>query len=222
MKLRNEETINVGLRCGMSKINDVCCQFLVKLSSISYISFMKDIKKGILLIAEPFLKDPQFQRSVVLICQHQEAGTFGISLNKILPEKLSAFMNDLEDCPIPVYDGGPVSKNEVHFLHTYPSLIPGGEHIINGIYWGGDFNMATKLLKNGNINHQGIRFYLGYSGWGEFQLQQEIKEKSWLTVVGTKELVFHHEAKEIWVKAVKELGNDFLPIIHYPIDPSLN
>jgi putative transcriptional regulator len=101
-------------------------------------------------------------------------------------------------------------------------LIPGGVHIINGIYWGGDFNMATKLLKNGKINDHGIRFYLGYAGWGEFQLEQEMKEKSWLTVVGTKELVFHQEAKEIWAKAVKELGNDFLPIIHYPIDPSLN
>jgi putative transcriptional regulator len=183
---------------------------------------MKDIKKGILLIAEPFLKDPQFRRSVVLICQHQEAGTFGISINKILPQDLSVFMHDVDDCNIPVYDGGPVSKNEIHFLHIYPSLIPGGVHIINGIYWGGDFNMATKLLKNGKINDHGIRFYLGYAGWGEFQLEQEMKEKSWLTVVGTKELVFHQEAKEIWAKAVKELGNDFLPIIHYPIDPSLN
>ncbi len=192
------------------------------LHSISYISPMKNIKKGILLIAEPFLKDPQFQRSVVLICQHEQAGTFGISLNKMLRADLSTFMNDLEDSKIPVFDGGPVGRNEIHFLHQYPTQIPGGEHIINGIYWGGDFSIATSLLKNGNIKKEGIRFYLGYSGWGESQLEQEMKEKSWLTVSASKELVFHQHEKEIWAKAVKNLGEEFLPIINYPIDPSLN
>lgn len=183
---------------------------------------MNNIKKGIILIAEPFLKDPQFQRSVVLICQHEKEGTFGISLNKMLKADLSTFMNDLDDSKIPVFDGGPVGKNEIHFLHQYPTQIPGGVHIINGIYWGGDFSIAISLLKNGDINNEGIRFYLGYAGWGENQLDQEMKENSWLTVLGTKELVFHKSEKEIWAKAVKHLGEEFLPIINYPIDPSLN
>jgi putative transcriptional regulator len=183
---------------------------------------MNNIKKGIILIAEPFLKDPQFQRSVVLICQHEQDGTFGISLNKMHKADLSTFMNDLEDSKIPVFDGGPVGRNEIHFLHHYPTQIPGGVHIINGIYWGGDFSIAMSLLKNGHINKDGIRFYLGYAGWGENQLYQEMKENSWLTVLGTKELVFHLHEKEIWANAVKHLGEEFLPIINYPIDPSLN
>ena len=177
---------------------------------------------GILLIAEPFLKDPHFTRSVALICEHDQEGTVGFVLNKPFDETLDSLMSNFEGFPVPVFYGGPVQINTVHFLHQYPKLIPGGQQILKDIYWGGDFSIAMSLLKNGHINKDGIRFYLGYAGWGENQLYHEMKENSWLTVLGTKELVFHLHEKEIWANAVKHLGEEFLPIINYPIDPSLN
>ena len=112
---------------------------------------MNKIEKGILLIAEPFLKDIHFQRSVVLLCQHEEAGTFGISINMLLNNDISTYIEEFEGHNIPVYDGGPVNRNHIHFLHQYPDLIPGGEHIIDGIFWGGNYEIATTLIKNGSI-----------------------------------------------------------------------
>lgn len=222
MKIRNGLIINVGLRCKLQLWNHWHHWGDTKLFRIAYISFMKNIAKGTLLIAEPFLKDIHFQRTVVLLCEHQQTGTFGILINKILNEDISYLIEELEGLGIPLYDGGPVNRNQIHFLHQYPNLIPGGQHVTDGIYWGGDFDIAASFIKKGMIKKEGIRFYLGYSGWGENQLEDEMKEKSWLTLSGYKDLVFHKNAPQIWKKAVSDLGEEFLPMVNYPLDPSFN
>lgn len=183
---------------------------------------MVSIERGVLLIAEPFLKDTNFQRSVVLLCEHQQNGTFGITINRETEESLEDYVEDLSGEDFRVYDGGPVSRDHIHFLHLYPESIPGGQHITDGIYWGGDFDQVTQLMKRKQLDKNKIRFYLGYSGWSAQQLDEEMKEKSWLTVPANKELVFHKTPKEIWKDAVKDLGDNFLPIINYPLDPSFN
>ncbi len=183
---------------------------------------MVKIDRGILLIAEPFLKDTNFQRSVVLLCEHQQNGTFGITINRETEEMVSSYMDELPACDFPIYDGGPVSRDHIHFLHLYPESIPGGQHITDGIYWGGDFEKVAALIKKKRLDKNKIRFYLGYSGWSASQLDDEMKEKSWLTVPASKELVFHNTPKQIWKDAVKGLGGEFLPIINYPLDPSFN
>ena len=177
---------------------------------------------GILLIAEPFLKDPNFMRTVVLICEHQPEGTFGFVINKAFDHSLSELMNDMDDLDIPVFYGGPVQMDTIHFLHTVPDLIDGGVAVNNGIYWGGNFETAISLLRQGIINSENIRFFLGYSGWGEGQLTDEMKEKSWLTGTANSKLVFKVETAEIWKSALKQLGGDYEMMINYPIDPQLN
>lgn len=183
---------------------------------------MKKIAKGTLLIAEPFLKDILFQRTVVLLCEHQQTGTFGILINKLLNEDISYLVKELDGLGVPVYDGGPVNRNQIHFLHQYPDLVPGGQHIIDGIYWGGDFDIAASFIKKGLIKKECIRFYLGYSGWGEDQLKDEMKNKSWLILSACKDLVFHKNTLQIWKKAIANLGDEFLPMVNYPLDPSFN
>ena len=74
---------------------------------------------GILLIADPFLKDPNFLRTVVFICEHQDGGTMGFVLNKQYNRTLDELMTDFEGCHIPVYSGGPVQTDSIHFLHQY-------------------------------------------------------------------------------------------------------
>jgi putative transcriptional regulator len=177
---------------------------------------------GILLIAEPFLKDPNFMRTVVLICEHQPEGTFGFVINKAFDHSLSELMNDMDDLDIPVFYGGPVQMDTIHFLHTVPDLIEGGVAVNNGIYWGGNFETAISLLRQGIINSDNIRFFLGYSGWGEGQLTDEMKEKSWLTGTANRKLVFKDATAEIWKNALKELGGDYELMINYPSDPQLN
>ncbi len=177
---------------------------------------------GTLLIAEPFLKDPNFMRSVVLICEHQEEGSFGFVLNRIFENTLNELMNDMDELNLPVYYGGPVQVDTIHFLHQYPELIPGSYEILDGIYWGGDFQIAINQLREGNIDKNKIRFFLGYSGWGNGQLNSELQEKSWLIAQATRKLVFPKDVDELWKDALRHLGGDYTLMANFPIDPQLN
>ncbi|MEO6548122.1 MAG: YqgE/AlgH family protein [Ferruginibacter sp.] len=177
---------------------------------------------GILLIADPFLKDPHFMRTVVFICEHQTEGSFGFVLNKQYELTLDELITNFDGFPIPVYYGGPVQVDTIHFLHQYPELIPGGQEVLKGVYWGGDFEIVTRLVKNNEIDRNKIRFFLGYSGWSDGQLNDELKEKTWLTVGATRRLVFHPFPDEIWKDSLKHLGGDYEMMINFPIDPQLN
>lgn len=175
-----------------------------------------------LLIADPFLKDPNFQRTVVFLCEHQDEGSFGFVLNRSYEYTLNELVSGLDDLSIPVFYGGPVQIDTIHFLHQYPDLIPGGYEITDGIYWGGDFEMAINLIRNKQIDPQRIRFYIGYSGWGSGQLNDELKEKSWLTVQANRKIIFHKQTDEIWKDSLRLLGGEYEMMINFPIDPQLN
>ncbi|MEO6220326.1 MAG: YqgE/AlgH family protein, partial [Ginsengibacter sp.] len=95
--------------------------------------------KGTLLIANPFLKDPNFMRTVIFLCEHKEEGSFGFVINKLFPSTLGEIIPELEEFKIPLYFGGPVQKDTIHFLHQYPDIISGGEEVFDGVYWGGNF-----------------------------------------------------------------------------------
>ena len=177
---------------------------------------------GILLIADPFLKDPHFMRTVVFLCEHQTEGSFGFVLNKQYDHTLDELITNFEGFPIPVYYGGPVQVDTIHFLHQYPELIPGGQEVLKGIYWGGDFEMVTQLIQNNEIDLDKIRFFLGYSGWSDGQLEDELKEKTWLTVSATSHLIFHTIPEEVWKDSLKHLGGNYEIMINFPIDPQLN
>lgn len=177
---------------------------------------------GVLLIADPFLKDPNFMRTVVFLCEHQDEGSFGFVLNRNYDYTLDELVNGLDDLKLPVFYGGPVQMDTIHFLHQYPEKIPGGYEIAEGVFWGGDFDIAIQMIRKGEINLQRIRFYIGYSGWGTGQLNDELKEKSWLTVKATRKIIFHKETEEIWKESLKLLGGDYEMMINFPIDPQLN
>lgn len=177
---------------------------------------------GILLIADPFLKDPNFLRTVVFLCQHKEDGSFGFVLNRQYENKLGELLPEAEGSQLPVYYGGPVQTNTIHFLHQCPDEIPGGQEILKGVFWGGDFDVVVNMIKNETLNTAKVRFYIGYSGWDEGQLDTEMKEKTWLTVKATRQLVFHPEHDEIWRASLKHLGGDYEIMANFPIDPQLN
>lgn len=177
---------------------------------------------GILLIADPFLKDPNFLRTVVLLCEHQEKGSFGFVLNKQIEQTLDELIADLNGHKLPVYYGGPVQMNTIHFIHQYPDLIPESVKVSNDIYWGGNFETVSALIKNNSLDLNKIKFFIGYSGWGFEQLAEELDEKSWLTVSANRKLVFNTQHDEIWKGSLKTLGGDYEQMINYPLDPQLN
>jgi putative transcriptional regulator len=177
---------------------------------------------GSLLIADPFLKDPNFMRTVVLITEHREDGTIGFVINRQYENTLDELLPEIDGKKLPVYYGGPVQMNTIHFLHRYPDEIPGGIEVMDGIYWGGDFDCVLELINSGQVDPERIRFYIGYSGWSSGQLDVEMEEKTWLTVEATPDLVFHQQAEEIWKDSLKHLGGDYEMMVNFPIDPQLN
>ncbi|MFT3845308.1 MAG: YqgE/AlgH family protein [Lacibacter sp.] len=177
---------------------------------------------GVLLVSDPFLKDPNFMRTVVLLCEHKEEGSFGLVLNRAFELSLDQLMNQSYNWKTPVYIGGPVQMDTLHFLHQLPDIIPGGIEICKGVFWGGDFETVTTLLNNNLLDFNKIRFYIGYSGWSAGQLTDEMKEKSWLTVPANRNLIFTKKVENIWKDAVKSMGKKYEQVIHYPIDPQLN
>ena len=93
---------------------------------------------------------------------------------------------------------------------------------MKGIYWGGDFEKLTAMVKNNEVDFNKVRFFIGYSGWGFGQLGDELKEKTWLTVEASKDLIFHRQPDDIWKDSLRHLGGDYEMMINFPIDPQLN
>jgi putative transcriptional regulator len=182
---------------------------------------MVDPAPGILLIADPFLKDPNFLRTVVFLCDHREEGSFGFVLNRQYQNTLDELIPELEGHKLPVFYGGPVQIDTIHFLHQYPEVIPGGQEVLKGVYWGGDFETVVNLIRNDEIDPGKIRFYIGYSGWSDGQLKDEMKEKTWLTVKATRKLVFNQNYEEIWKDSLRHLGGDYEIMVNFPTDPQL-
>jgi len=178
---------------------------------------------GSLLIAEPFLKDPNFMRTVVLMCRHEgEEGSFGFVLNKLYHQTLDELIPELAGFPLKVFTGGPVQMDTLHYIHQYPDLLPDAQYIAEDTYWGGDFDLLKQYIISGEIVPEKIKFFLGYSGWGEGQLDNELTEKTWLTVKGTRRIIFELPLDDIWKASLQQLGGRYEMMIHFPTDPQLN
>ena len=177
---------------------------------------------GDFLIAEPFMQDPNFQRSVVLLCQKQEDGYVGFTINRKIDYSVGDLVEELADCTMPLFDGGPVGKEQMFFLHSMPELISGGVMIQKDIYWGGDFEQVKHMVLSNTIDPNRIKFIVGYSGWESGQLEDEMKERSWHIAPATSFLVLQEQPEAIWKNAIKLLGEEFKSLINYPKDPSFN
>ena len=178
--------------------------------------------KGILLIANPFLKDPNFARTVIFLCEHRAEGSLGFVINKSFPKKLHELLPDIEVEDVPTFYGGPVQTNSLQFIHQFGDLIPDGDTVLKNTNWGGNFESMVIHLKNNDLDFEKIRFFIGYSGWSAGQLEEEMKENTWLTVAATEQLLFATRPEDIWKESLRELGGDYEMMINFPLDPQLN
>src|SRR5690606_4414837 len=139
-----------------------------------------DPQKGSILLAEPFMLDYNFDRSVILLCEHDiEEGTMGLVLNHRSNLLLSDVINEIESDFFPLYIGGPVNTEAMFFIHRIPNLIHEGIKLVDDIFFGGNFNDVITLINNGSIEPFDIKFFLGYAGWSTDQLKSEIENNSW-------------------------------------------
>lgn len=180
-------------------------------------------KKGKLLIAEPALTgDVSFNRSVVLLAEHNHDGSVGFILNKPLEYQINDLITEIE-IPFQVYNGGPVEQDNLYFIHKVPHLINNSIEISDGIYWGGDFDITINLINNKVISEDDIRFFLGYSGWSSLQLDQELTSKSWIVIKNEYESeIIQRSTTAFWKEKMVELGGNYLLWSNAPENPSLN
>ncbi len=179
-------------------------------------------QKGRILIAEPFLSGNYFNRSVVLLVAHSTKGAVGFILNKRVEFPIHEIFPDFPEFDAKVYLGGPVSTDSVYFIHKLGEQIPGSIHVLGNLYWGGDFVELKRQIKIGLLQPSDVRFFLGYSGWDSGQLEQEIKEDSWLVTDVEEETVMRELNQASWVDFVKKAGNRYTIWENFPENPSLN
>ncbi len=177
---------------------------------------------GTLLVAEPPLADPNFRRTVILLCEHNLEGSFGLVLNRPTGHRLA----EVSLTPLP-FDGelglgGPVQPDTLHYLHPYGDEVDGAMPVVDGVYWGGDFEQVQQLLEAERLDADRFRFFVGYSGWGPGQLDDEFDEGSWFVLPATAHLIWAASDDNLWRQVLRSLGGDYALLSTYPDDPRMN
>lgn len=183
------------------------------------------IEKGKVLISEPFTKDFYFKRSVVLLVEHNNEGTIGFVLNKSVEIPLNDVLKDFPQFNSRLSIGGPVKPDTVYFIHTLGDFIPNSLHVIDNLYWGGDFEELKKSIELGTIKADDIRFFIGYSGWNPKQLDNEIKENFWLVSDLSSNFIMTNDINEqnnFWSNSIDQLGGKYQLWTTFPENPELN
>lgn len=191
---------------------------------MEYFNYHNDLElvKGCILISEPFLPDSNFERTVILLCEHNEEGSFGFVLNKPTEIFVKDVLKGELELEKKLYIGGPVQHDSFHFLHKDPSL-EGAVQVRDDLFWGGNFEQLKLKATAGDIKAAEYKFLLGYSGWSDGQLEDELKAKSWIIAhdIDTS-IVVSEDSGEMWKKVLNQLGGRFSLYASYPVDPRLN
>ncbi len=182
----------------------------------------KKLYKGKLLISEPCINNFFFNKSVILLVNHNDKGSFGLIINKPTNVKLNKIIENFPGFDAKVYIGGPVSTNNLFILHTLGDKIENSFEIIDGLYWGGNIKTIKNMISNKQINSDEIHFYIGYSVWIEKQLDGEIKKKFWIITDSSLEQIFNDNPTELWNNILKALGKDYAIWANAPDNPILN
>ncbi|MHC5210014.1 MAG: YqgE/AlgH family protein [Planctomycetota bacterium] len=162
------------------------------------------VSQGCLLVASPQLLDPNFVRTVVLVISHDSEGSFGLVLNRPLDHVLGDVLPDVSEVAsqVPVLQGGPVQTDALQFMSRH-------EHIGRSVMAGISVGAALDDLLTASPQADGIQAYLGYSGWGEGQLESETAEGSWIVAPARVEHVFDVPAERLWATVLRELGGRY-------------
>jgi putative transcriptional regulator len=179
-------------------------------------------EKGLVLVSEPFLQDAYFRRSVVLLTEHNEDGTLGFVLNNPIEFGITEILSDFPDIDALVGVGGPVRTDTVHYLHSLGDLIPESAHVIEDLYWGGDFDVLKSLIREGILKKDQIRFFVGFSSWHEGQLERELSENSWMVTSLDRKSIMTICDAGLWEKVLNDQDREYQMWTKYPENPLMN
>ena len=174
------------------------------------------VKSGQLLLAEPFMIDPNFRRAAVLLCEHDVEGSLGLVLNKLTGMGINDVLTDMPPFDAPVHYGGPVHTDSLHFIHDVGDLLEDSLPVANGVWWGGDFENLKFLITSGLLEPHRIRFFIGCAGWSGGQLEEEMETGSWVISPMDANYAFNSAPAELWSQAMFNKGNRFEIIADIP------
>jgi putative transcriptional regulator len=165
-----------------------------------------------LLLAMPQMQDPNFARSVVLLCKHEKEGAMGLVVNRPTDSPVSS-MVELDPPPkrdggLKIWVGGPVEPRRGWLLLGYDPGTVESVNVGDGFYLSASPDLLRQMIEAKDSEPAERRFLLGYAGWGDGQLESELAASAWLTVEPTKELVFGTSPEIMWEAAIRSLGID--------------
>lgn len=196
----------------MTDINDI---LKIKTNNI-------EPSRGKILISEPFLSDYYFKRSVVLLAEHNEDGTFGLILNKPVSIPFNDAIKGFPPFNAKVFLGGPVKTDSLFFIHTLGDLIGESVEIMPGLFWGGDIETVKELIAINKVSPIDIKFFAGYSGWVSKQLEGELERNSWVVSMIKPEQIMLSDPDSLWSNSLKWLGGDYSYWTSFPQEPAMN
>lgn len=183
---------------------------------------LENITKGKLLLAEPFMQDPNFKRGVILLTEHDKEGSVGFILNKSLDMSINDLITDFPEFDANVFYGGPVQRDTIHYVHNVGDLLDDSSEICPGVYWGGDFEKLKFLITSNLIQPDNIRFFVGYSGWTDGQLDVEMEIGSWVITNMDANYLFKNNPESLWKKIMQHKGDVYSVIAQMPEGLSFN
>ncbi|MEV0124109.1 YqgE/AlgH family protein [Streptomyces sp. NPDC050703] len=199
-------------------------------------SFMTEVSSltGRLLVATPALADPNFDRAVVLLLDHDEEGSLGVVLNRPTPVDVADILEgwgDLAGAPGVVFQGGPVSLDSALGIAVVPgdeapaagSRSRGGDPVgfrrVHGAIGLVDLEAPPELLSPALGS---LRIFAGYSGWGPGQLEAELADGAWYVVESEPGDVSSPDPERLWRAVLRRQRSELAMVATYPDDASLN
>lgn len=173
-------------------------------------------------MAEPFMLDANFKRAAVLLCEHSEEGSIGFILNRKLDMRVDELVADFPEFKVPVFFGGPVQTDTIHYLHNVGELLEDSRLVSPGVWWGGNFEKLKFLISSQLVEPHNIRFFVGYSGWSEGQLTDEMGWGSWVTADMHPNYLFKTKPDQLWSQIMSNKGDAYSVIASMPDSVTYN
>lgn len=181
------------------------------------------LNKGSFLIASPDIDAGIYFRSVVIVCEHSSAGSFGLIINKNLDVELPEEIINTKEFTNPnvqIRSGGPIQPNQMMLLHS-SDLIPDQTlKLCEGVFLGGDLQFLQETVAD--ATGPSVRLCFGYCGWGAGQLEREFLSGNWFLHPGSSKHVFETPPEKIWQAILREMGGKYATLSMIPEDLSLN
>jgi putative transcriptional regulator len=179
--------------------------------------------EGCVLLSDPFTQDPYFSRSAILLCRHNKKETFGFVLTNYIEIDLHKLAENMPEIITKISFGGPVEKDNLFYIHTFGKEIEGAEKIMDTLYFGGDYEMLFELIKAEPKRINEVRFFIGYAGWDFEQLNNEMKDHSWIAVTNISEKeILSTSSDHFWKDCMTKQGSKFEMISNFPLNPNEN